>query len=386
MDPLIRTLLAGILLGGCGPDTREEACAPAPRAPEDLPRFTVTAHDPDRSYMTDSYVLLNQNNGSQSWATLVDGCGAHQWWAPPELSENRIYRAKLARDARSLWIAEKDRSGLVDSAWIRRLNTDGETLSRTRTLEAHHDLVELDDGQLAFLSHQYKQNIWFDAFSEDLVSDVVRLTTEGDETPTDNRLFSLFDDSGIEPFWTCDHMLPSGRVPGFGEWSHSNSLIWEPEEEALYVLIRYWDAILKLDREGEVQWYLGGPRDHFTPVGQTALPKHAHMSEAWPGGLLVFDNRNHLDGPSRVVEYALDEDAGTLQEVFSIPEPEGEPIHYLGDARRLPGGHVLVAWSTKGTVSEYDRDGALVWEIQADHTVGRIQWLPQWPSPDRSTD
>jgi hypothetical protein len=326
----------------------------------------------------DSAILLNQNNGTQSWATAVDTCGQHQWWLSPEYTENRIYRAKLSTDSTSVLVGEKDREGLVDSAWIRRVSPSGEIQSRTRVLEAHHDFVEIDDA-FFFLSHQYRQNIWLSEFREDLASDVIRRAVEHAEAPVDERLFSLFDDSGVEPWWICDHMQPSDRVPGFGEWSHSNSLLWEPEEEAFYLLIRYWDAIAKVSRTGELLWMLGGPLNTFTLVGDTTLPLHGHMSEIWPGGMLVFDNRNHTDLPSRVVEYTIDEANLTLQQVRVIEEPDGDRIGFLGDARRLPDGHILVSWSTKGRLTEYDRSGTAVWDIQADHTIGRVEWVPIWP-------
>ncbi len=367
------------VLAACSASPNKLDCDDPPKAPKDLPPFELTTFKPTKSFMAGKHVLLNQNSGPLSWATTIDACGNHVWWEPPENPDNRIYRAKLTEDGESVLVGEKDREGLVDTAWIRRISTKNKIQTRTRTLDAHHDFEELGDGTLAFISHQYATNTWFPNMDEDLVSDVVRTVHEDTEEETDERLFSIFDDSGVEPWWICDHMLPSDRVPGFGEWSHSNSLMWESKGEALYLLVRYWDALLKLERDGSVAWHLGGPENEFAVIGDTVLPKHAHMSEYWPGGMLVFDNRNHSGLPSRVVEYAIDEETRTIQEVWSFEEPDGKLISFLGDAARLPGGNVLVAWSTEGRLSEISRDGDIVWEVQTEDKLGRIEWLADWP-------
>jgi len=377
VDSLI--LLALTLLVGCtAAKEKKLGCEDPPQAPEDLPPFELTVSK-SGSQMMGNHVLLNQNNGPLSWATTIDACGNHVWWEPVDNPDNRIYRAKLALDGDSLLIAEKDRDGLVDTAWARRITPEGKELSRTRTIEAHHDLVEIDDGSLAWISHQYADNIWFVGLEEDIVSDVIRTAEEGDETESDERIFSLFDDSDVETWWVCEHMGPSQRVPGFAEWSHSNSLMWEPKDEALYLLIRYWDSVVKLDRKGQVDWYLGGPLNDFEIIADTVLPSHGHMSEVWPGGMLVFDNRNHTPLASRVVEYAIDEEAMTVEEVWSAEEPDGQLVNFLGDARRLPNGNALVSWSTSGRITEYDRKGKIVWEARNENTIGRIQWISDWP-------
>jgi hypothetical protein len=167
-------------------------------------------------------------------------------------------------------------------------------------------------------------------------------------------------------------------LPGAHEWSHANSLVWQEAEQAYYVHVRYWDALLRIGADGTLDWTLGGLHSDFTGVAD--LPLHGHLSDAWEDGVLVFDNGDHGDPEvSRVVEYRLDADARTFEEVWSVPEPEGRHATFLGDARKLPGGNVLVAWSPYGLLQEITPDGDVVWEATTEHVVGRVQLVPDWP-------
>lgn len=375
-------IAVGLLLSGCSEPEAEPTCGAAPepvRVGAPPPELEHTVFDAERSKVAGGHVLLHFSQGDGSWAVVIDGCGRQVWSAAPELEGNRIFRAKLGRDGTSVLVAEHSFDRTSDTGWLRRLDArDGRVLSRTRLTEAHHDFEELADGSIVWLSWEFLENEWFPWLEEDLVTDALRTAPEGEERPSDKRLFRVSTDLGLEPWWVCNHMMPSHIMPGHAQWTHGNSVVWEPESETFTVLLRFWDAMVRVGRSGDVRWSLGGPLDEFTAVGDTRLPTHAHMSEVWPGGMVVFDNRNHLGPPSRVVEYALDEDARTLEEVWSLDEPEGRKVHFLGDARRLPGGHVLVAWSALGVLSEVTRSGDVLWELRGER-IDRVQFLSDWP-------
>jgi hypothetical protein len=104
------------------------------------------------------------------------------------------------------------------------------------------------------------------------------------------------------------------------------------------------------------------------------------------GTLLVFSNGEHdhrLDG-SKVVELAVDEEAGTVSTVWTTPEPEGRFVGFLGDARRLPGGHTMIVSPNQG-VYEVTAEGEVVWEAHHDpegmmnHNLGRAQRVDPLP-------
>ena len=73
---------------------------------------------------------------------------------------------------------------------------------------------------------------------------------------------------------------------------------------------------------------------------------------------MVFDNGVY-NGPgggslSRIVEYAYDEQAMTVEEVWSYPEPSGDSTNLMGDAKKLENGHVLASWADIGIFQEID--------------------------------
>jgi len=367
----------------CAPE-RALKCSQRPSAsevtPVNLSAFELISVDVSRSRVATGHVLLNQfDKKTESWAAAIDGCGAHVWWQRRQDAGSKITRTRMGKDGHSVIYAEYDREREVDRAEIRRIDLDTGEVTITRATEQHHDFVELGDGRLAWLSWEYSANLWLENLNADIASDAILIADEGTEGDHE-VLFSYLSDSGIEPFWSCNHMRRGIFVPGYAEWSHTNSLVYDVDEDAYFALARYWDAVLRIEGDGTLSWILGGPLDQFQSLGQATLPRHGHMSEAWPGGMLVFDNRNHGDDEaSRVVEYAFDEARGVVEEVWSFQEPHGSFLAYLGDARRLPGGNVLIAWSGTGRITEVTRDGDIVWEAKTDQEIGRLEFVEDWP-------
>jgi hypothetical protein len=365
----------------CGQHPGELDCARKPkRAAGAPPPFELVTLDADRSEMAHGYALMNQNDGELSWATVIDGCAEHQWWRPATHPSTRVIRAHRSLDGKRVLMAEHNRAHRPDLGMLQEIDIASNALVRsTRIEEAHHDFRELEGGQVAWISWQYIDNDWFERTSADLVTDVVRTTQLGTEEALDQRLFSLFDDSGAEPWWTCGHMSPSDSIPGYAEWSHSNSLLSVPSQHRLYLHARHWDALLAVDRStGELLWTLGGQNSDFEAINGATFPDHAHLSELWEDGMLLFDNRNHHpSGTSRVVEYRWDEEARTVEEVWAYTD--GSFSGFLGDAARLPGGNVLISWSTSGRLVEVTRGGDIVWEAKLDLGLSRVEFHPSWP-------
>ena len=172
------------------------------------------------------------------------------------------------------------------------------------------------------------------------------------------------------------------------EWTHGNSLVYEPEEDAYYLLAKFTDWLLKVDRTtGALEWQLNGPASDFVdpsgapvwPDVHTAYPwSHGHTSQVWPGGVMVFDNGDHHeDSVATLVELAIDPASREVERVWTYAHPDGGQTPAMGDARKLPGGNVLAAWATLGEVTEVTPEGTLVWRAQLSGSrgLGRVRWL-----------
>jgi hypothetical protein len=189
----------------------------------------------------------------------------------------------------------------------------------------------------------------------------------------------------------CTHsaqgMPYDGHYPVY-EWSHLNSVVYLADRDAYLIHLRWIDTVLLVDRPtGAIEWRLGGPMSDFTwddgrplwtSVEDTPL-SHAHLSDAWDGGLVAFDNGSHRTPlVSAIVELAWDEPSRTVTQVFRWEDPQGRFAGILGDVRKLPGGDYLAAWSTIGEVDEVRPDGVEVWHATTSplRSVSRVRWIP----------
>ena len=188
---------------------------------------------------------------------------------------------------------------------------------------------------------------------------------------------------------TVDEIVPDGRVvshlslyPAAGpdeamayirderggiEFAHANSFDFT-EDGHLLVSLLLTSSVLKVDRStGEVLWRLGGTRSDFRFVDDPLDGfRGVHSVQALPGNhLLLFDNGLAGDrSGSRVVEYRLDEAAGTATRVWEYRHDPDILCMAAGSVRRLPGGDTLVGWSPEGLVERVHPDGTLAWAGQ----------------------
>lgn len=151
-------------------------------------------------------------------------------------------------------------------------------------------------------------------------------------------------------------------LPEFTDWAHTNAVIHNPRDDSIIASLRSQDAVVKLSRAtGELLWILGphanwqGFERHLLwPVGSPfQWQYHQHAPEITPQGtLLLFDNGNYRASPftgedvlpasanwSGAVEYAIDEDAMTVLQVWEWGLPQsGEQLYapFVGDADHLP--------------------------------------------------
>jgi hypothetical protein len=299
--------------------------------------------------------------GEASWVGFIDADGDWVWWV--ESLGNGIISNELGNDGRSIVFAEFGPEA-VDTGHLVRVSMDGRTRTETRVVRGHHDFVEhADDGTFAFVSfepHEIDGVTWG--------GDTIRVGPEGMTDADDpGILFDTIEDVGIAPSEVCDHVEEGNKlgITGVVEWSHGNSLVYLPAENAYYLLARYTDWLLKIDATtGDVIWHLNGSGAYagdFTRLdGQ--LWSHPHLSELWDGGALVFDNGDHYAPPkSRVVEVSWDETAMTANIVRTIERPGSLFASAVGDTRRLPDGRIATAWGNLSDVTIHSTAGDLEW-------------------------
>jgi hypothetical protein len=362
--------------------------------PDDFPPLEATVSRPER--MEPGWTLLNayrwgEEGNDQGFGLLfaVDAAGEVVWYyradhsimqAIPLANGNLLYMGSLD----GIWgvLVEIDVLGNVVRRWHSRAAADhapaGSILVDTDSL--HHDMVELQSGNLVALSSEVRS---FDDYptsdedadapreTRDVIGDVIVEFTPDGTVVAQWSLLDAFDpyrisyDSLGTGFWE-DTYLALGHPTGeAADWAHANALAHDPADDAFVVSLRHQDAQVKVDRTGAARWILGPHggwdepwRDRLLePQGDLEWPYHGHGVEVTPNGtILLFDNGNNRalpfdepmpseDSYSRAVEFAVDEEALTVRQTWAYPGPGGEPFYssFLSDADWLPEtGNILI--------------------------------------------
>jgi len=178
---------------------------------------------------------------------------------------------------------------------------------------------------------------------------------------------------------------PLPDLEGPFDYFHVNS-VGEDGDGHLLVSARRTSAVYKVDRRtGEVVWRLGGKRSDFE-MGQGASFAYQHDARRHPDGTVtIFDNRGeNMDEQSRGIRLKLDEAAMTANLLREYTHPHEPFAIYQGNVQALPGGNVFVGWGSAPYLSEFDRDGKLLFDARfppevESYRAFRCPWegLPQ---------
>jgi hypothetical protein len=133
-----------------------------------------------------------------------------------------------------------------------------------------------------------------------------------------------------------------------------------------YLLIsaRRTSAVYKVDRKsGEVIWRLGGKKSDFK-MGfgtRTALQHDARRNS--DGTITIFDNGNvNRVDQSRAIVVEVDEDKMSATLVREYTHPDRLLSDTQGNVQVLPNGNVFVGWGSEPVLSEFGREGDLLFD------------------------
>lgn len=261
----------------------------------------------------------------------------------------------------------------------------------------HHDFIPMPNGHLIVLATQ-------DVSESGLVGFPTPVTVQGDV------IIDL--DENHKPVWVWsafDHLDLNRHPMAFPDWTHSNSIVYSPDDKALILSIRHQDWVLKIDYNdgqgsGNILWKLGyqgdfalqngtSPQDWFYAQHDVNIVS-ANSSGVFQ--LLMFDNGNQrvMDSSgttcvpgtatpcySRVPIMQIDETAKTasiewvdnLSPIFSV---------FGGSARQLPNGNIEFAECGptvgKPTILEVTKQTPpqTVWQLSVPQNIYRGFRIP----------
>jgi hypothetical protein len=342
-----------------------------------LPQLEIMTHD-DAS--TDGgYFLISYMQPFNSFVAIIDRDGDYVWYRRAD-EGMAIPTAEMSIDGQSILVSQNERYQDADTGSIVRMSLDGSEVVETKMVYGHHDFVEHSDGTLGYLALQFQQ-MSVQGQSVEVAADTLVEVVEGaDQFTSRDEIYSFLDDYEVEPFEMCDHFFTGAYGTNAADWTHVNSMMYDPNDDAYFLLSRNLDALFKIDRaSGELEWEMGGIRSDFQPVpGTDSLWSHGHMSHIWNGGMMVFNNGDH-QSPERssFAEYRYDEETMTVEKVFEYTDPQGRFISMLGDTKKLPNGNYIAAWTTAGFITEVSPDGAVVWQANSElgSVLSRTTWI-----------
>lgn len=303
--------------------------------------WTVHQVDPDLAF--DFFFVQ-----AQAPPCVVDIDGRIRWCAPA--LDEPVFPFVATADG--VLVGSMFTSALHRVDWAGRV-TRGE-LRDARCLHTHHNL---ERGKVGYLD---------------------TVTWRGDDyTRPQSVLVEVTPDGEIVHVWDFDRIVgqairdageaPEALVRPGVDWFHMNSAVYDPSDDGIIASSRE-SFVIKVDyATGAIRWILGHPQKLWfaaypQSLAQLALavngqpPIGQHALSISPDGtrLLCFDNgRGNIvlenvgdDRPSsRVVEYALDEQARTATETWVFELDPGDSSGPCSSAVRTRAGDVLLVSS-----------------------------------------
>ncbi len=342
--------------------------------PEGLPTLTISDYDPDR-VEPGGLVLTTVISTSGTWVTFIDRDGDYVWTWPVDQGV-AAYGGRLDLEARSVYWLQVDDLGQSDVAGVMNVALDGSSQTFTRTVLGHHDAVRLPDDTVAWLSYEFRE-VDMDGERVRVASDdILELAEGGTESDMPDNRFALLNRE--EAYAHCPHFYLEVFDTGALDFSHANSLMYDADNDRYAVMNRNLDALMIIDRQtGDILTQIGGDHADVMTANPEDMWSHAHMSHMWDGGFMVFDNGDHREPEeSRVSEYAYDEEAGTLELVWTWSDPDNLFNPFFGDAEKLTETW-LTTWTTLGRMQEISAEGDVVWRMETElgYALGRGRWV-----------
>jgi hypothetical protein len=170
------------------------------------------------------------------------------------------------------------------------------------------------------------------------------------------------------------------------DYFHINS-IDVYDEDHLLISSRNTCTVYKVDRKtGKIVWRMGGKENDFEMAEGTQFA-FQHDARRHPDGTItIFDNGNiNIEEQSRGIVVEVDEDkmSATLAREYTYPHKLLSETQ--GNVEVLPNGNAFVGWGSTPAISEFNRDGELLFSA-AFPTEGETYRAFRFPWSGQPTD
>lgn len=328
-----------------------------PQLPAELPALFTSGTPPE------GWVVTGLVTQSTKWVVILDGDGDVVWYL--QMGRKAALSSVEPAEGGGLWVMVDSIDPLTTDSMLQRVDADGVRLVELRAPTGHHDLAELPGGRLAWIAQQVI-TAEVDGAEQEIAPDLLQVTELATgQTEVRVDLGTVVDSFSPQ----CEHQLDESGIGGW-DWFHTNSLVYLADTGQLAALSHWTDTLYFFDAEtGALETTVGQEPADF-PAADAEVWDHGHLSQAWDGGLLMFDNRRHNSAqPSRVSRWSWSEAGGLVQD-WAFDEPQGRRVLLLGDADQLSEDEVLVTWSTLGAITVTSPAGEERWRLECEVGAG----------------
>lgn len=259
-------------------------------------------------------------------AYILDADGDYVWW----YNTGEVTRARMSYDGKHMWIAKGNvPSGQAKMVRVAMDGSNPEDLS-SEFVGLNHDFTVLADETVVYIAY-------------------------------DNGCDKIVERS---PDGTSRTIINSGMAFGGSTMCHCNSIQYSPKDDTIVFSELDHDAYVKVTRDGDIVWVLGGAFSDFTGDGASWDNQHGlHILDV--DRLLIFNNGPMGQGAgSRAIEISLDLQSMTATRVWEYFAQPAISNIIMGDVQRLHNGNTLVTYSTQGVVHEVNADKQVVQTLE----------------------
>lgn len=319
---------------------RTGAWPPGLQPPESV---TGDGWDPAVPWILLSLSPENGDFGGRWWAMIVDRAG-RVVWAERAAPDRMTMHPRLTWDERAVLLDQNSFWAAFDhglGSTIRRTTLEGRQTHAFSTPGLHHPFAPMPDGAVVYGA------ISTDGHDEDLV----RVDPD-----TDARTV----------VWNCQEWLATLALSE-PQYCTSNTVNYDEPSDTWLFSFYSSETVVEIGAGGRVRRYFGHLPGawRFDPPGSAFWWQHG--GHYLPDGNFVTSTHDAEVATEILVrEYAVDEAARTLRQVWTMDEGDGLwGIEYnqMGEVARLPGGNTLHNLGTYPRIREGTPDGRVVWDL-----------------------
>jgi hypothetical protein len=314
--------------------------------PNDLPGHMVTTSSPRA--LAGGY-LISEFYQPKPFAFILDADGDYVWAYDAGLGHAN--RARMSPDGKYLWMVDTNVPLLTSHVVkVRMDGTDAQDLS-DEFPDLEQDFLFTPDGTMYYLA-------W-----------------DSTVPPSEAGVKVMKHD----PEGTTSEVVNLGSF--FASGGNCPALQYSLYDDTLLVTDISHTALIKIARNGELVWILGGgSANSFTGDGATFTTRF-NLDVLGPNHFLMFQNGTSSGTSASAVEVTLDTTQMTAKNGWQyVPDSPLNSVIF-GDVQHLPNGNVLVTFSASNVIHEIDGQNTVLQKISFVDNLGYSIKLPSLYGP-----